>query len=495
MRQVQRSLIAMLLVLASAAAAVAAVYHLKQRRDTRQEAAEQRARPFELEVDDVQHLTVARDGQRIALERSDDGWRITAPVRDRADDTAVDSLLHAAAGLRLTTVFESGTEPDAASLQLSPPRAELLLETTSGAVGIHLGRRNPFDGRVYLRAGMRAEAAPISMIDGATAALLDKDLPDLRDRRLLSIAPHRATALEVRFAGTGEAAPSYAAIRNVGAAATQPQNEPPTMQWDDPWRLTAPLAAPADADTVNQLLQQLAGASYDRVFSEEPTAPLSHYGLDPPQVAITVTAADGAHTLEIGAAVTGDGTRRLARRGGQSAVLEIPERFVEGLKKTPFDLEEKRALTFRSDLVRQLKLKLDDGKLVVIERESSDSDVERWSLLAPRPAPAKSWRVSSLLFALTNLKAKRYAATGLDARVEEEKLAQYGLDRPRQTIVAFDAEQRELGALLIGTVSGEEAFVMRRGGDRVLVVARSSVDELPHTVDELIEESEGGGDR
>lgn len=489
MKQVQRSLIAMCLVLAAAAAAVAVAYQLSQRDAARSASDDQRKRPLSLQPDDVVRLTVTRGDRRVAIERAADGWRITEPVRDRADESAVNGVLNAAADLMLSKIFDGTATPDAASLQLAPPRVELLLASASGAVGIHLGRRNAFDGKVYLRAGVDPATAPIAMVDGSTARALDLDLASLRDRRLLPVAAHRATAIAVRFNRTGDPALSYAALRSAADGGA------PALQWDDPWRLTAPLASAADGDTINQLLQQLGSASYDDVVAEEPSAPLSHYGLEPPAIAIVVKAGDAEQTLDIGNEIAGSGGRRLARRAGQSAIVAVPAQLLTGLRKSQFELEEKRALTFRSEQVRQLKLQFGDDKLAVLERERGDNDVDRWSLLAPRPAAVKNWRASSLLFALTNLKARRYAATGLDARVEPARLAAYGLDRPRQTVVAFDADQRELGALLIGGASGDEAFVMRRGGDRVLVVTRASVDELPQSLDDLIEEPGPAGDK
>ena len=479
MKQVQRSLIAMFLVLAVAAAAVAVAYQLTQREAAQTASNDQRKKPLHLQADDVVRLSVTRGERRVVIERSTGRWRITQPVHDLADDSAVNGVLNAAADLTLAKTFDSSAMPDASALQLVPPRVELLLASASGSVGIHLGRRNAFDGRVYLRAGLDPATAPIAMVDAAAANALDRDLASLRDRRLLPVTTHRATSLAVSFARSGEQAISYAAVRDVG-----PGNSP---QWDDPWRLTAPLAAAADADTINQLLQQLGSATYDDIVSEEPSAPLSHYGLEPPAIAVVIKTTDGEQTLDIGDAIADSG-RHLAQRAGQSAIVAVPAQILTALRKTPFELEEKRALTFRGELVRQLKLQLSDDGLAVLERERGDNDVDRWTLLAPRPAAVKNWRASSLLFALTNLKAKRYAASGLDPKVEPARLAPFGLDRPRQTIVAFDADQRELGALLIGNTSGEEAFVMLRGGERVLVVDRASIEELPQKLDDLIEE-------
>ncbi len=136
-------------------------------------------------------------GSTIRVERRGEGWRMTAPVEDRADAAAVERLLGAAEFLEPTRVLGS-TPVDGAGL--TPPSVKLTLVDASRRHHLELGARAPGGQGVYARgwtgeapgdaATMVCPGELLELLRGAPTSLRDRQLVPLYSARISSITIH-----------------------------------------------------------------------------------------------------------------------------------------------------------------------------------------------------------------------------------------------------------------------------------------------------------------
>jgi hypothetical protein len=118
---------------------------------------------------DVTAVTITpRSAPEVGLERTPDGWRLTAPTRGPAGALAVEGLLERLATMRVRTSLPA--DPGALAVRgLAPPVARLRLALRDGrTLDLDLGDESPFDRTRFGRAG-----GEIRVIEGVPAAAVD----------------------------------------------------------------------------------------------------------------------------------------------------------------------------------------------------------------------------------------------------------------------------------------------------------------------------------
>ncbi len=123
-------------------------------------------------------INVLRPGhQTIALDKTSDGWTITAPVNRAAISQRVDALLSIAS-------LDAGSgydvrELDLAELGLTTPRASIGLFTRERVIQVLLGGKGPNDERRYLQIDQRvwlADDVFLPLVTGGLNALANLGL-------------------------------------------------------------------------------------------------------------------------------------------------------------------------------------------------------------------------------------------------------------------------------------------------------------------------------
>ena len=126
----------------------------------------------------------------MALERDPGGdtWRLTAPVRGRADADEVRSLLNRLEnGKAAAFVAESAGESELAEYGLAPPQTlelTLLVGEERAEKRLRLGAAAP-DGKYY---GRDMSAPQVFTVDTLLVQDVNKPLADLRDRKMFHFA-------------------------------------------------------------------------------------------------------------------------------------------------------------------------------------------------------------------------------------------------------------------------------------------------------------------
>jgi hypothetical protein len=452
-------------LLAAAAAALAVAFYGVERPLEREKAGkEAEEKVLAVGRDEVKALRLSGKGPEVRLERSGGGWRVVAPVEAPGDRAAADALLDAALGLRRR---QRVAEPDGglSAYGLSPPRLRLVLELASGASHtLEAGDENPFDGSLFVR----ADGGPVVAVGPGARWSLEKGLLDLREKQLVPVEEKDLSGLELE--GTGL---DFVLSRQGGD-----------------WRLTAPIAERADDAAVGRLLSTLRGLRATR-FDDAP-GPDPRYGLDRPRWKVTLRGpGDAARVLELGrppgaAALPRKpaqkpGGELWARVSGNRSLGAVPEGEATGLEVDLWALRDKSLLRFAEDQVAAVRVER-GGEAIETRRGAPAPDggaSSEWTLAAPRAGPAAAWKVSGLLYALSGLKAARFA----DER--GMRLAEHGLAPPAAVVTLSGAGGEVLARLEVGRASGEETFVRGSASPRIAAVPTASLAQIPRTPEDL----------
>jgi hypothetical protein len=424
---------------------------------------DERLVPFEKA--DVQKFVVAAKGSTTTVERVDETtWKITSPVTAGGDAGVIVSLLD-----KLTTAgikqVATETPKSLSEFGLDHPQVSITATTKAGKdASFLIGNENKFDGTLFVKTGDKPRVA---VAESQLKFALEKSTYDLREKRLLPVEDKDVIAVAVKAGGN-----EYALARQ-----------------DAGWKLTAPLEGPADDTVARRIASSIRSVRSTAIVAETVDDP-KKYGFDAPKAQVTVTVLGGAKTpIVIGQVKEGE-TEKTYARAGEGFVAEIPDTVIKDVTKTVSELRDKRLLpTFDRDKVVQVKFSGKEGaqeSFVVERRKEKDGDAtkETWAVLAPHAAPAKGFKMDSVLQALSAIKGESIVEENADALA----LARFGLDQPTRVIAAFGDAGAEVARVQVGAeVQGEEGVFYARASSapRVFKVKKTALDTLPALLAEV----------
>jgi hypothetical protein len=425
-------------------------------RRTEAEASAKRLFP-QVEPDDVTAIEfTTQDGQEARLERGEAGWALARPLAFPGDETTVSGL---ASGL--AQLSSEGTLEEAQALDvygLGEGAAEVGFEAGGQAHVVRFGRKTPVGYNTYVTVD---DAGTVYTVPSHRASAFDRPLLDLRERRVLRFDRNAVEAINLRWPG--------------GSVALEKR--------DDAWILTAPLEAPSDHETVEDLL---ADVSFLRAegFVDEPGAD-AEQGFEEPAFEVVLrlsSAEEGASAtplrMQIGRSLPGG--RRLAR-GSEVSLYEIP---AERLDDFPRRLGAYRYRTlgaFAPADAEIVELEFRDAQgapLRIVARRGEAG----WTSSPEAMAPGK---IARLVSELSGLRAEDVQA---DA-VGERELAALGLAPPRarfRVLAAAEegAEAQELGVFELGAFDSSRGILARRpGAEPVYRLDYTLAEHLPVSLD------------
>lgn len=412
-------------------------------------------------------IEIKAKGDATSLEKTESGWRITAPVSSPADSYAVDQVLGQLRGGKLKAIVEENpADADLVKYGLKEPKFSVTaFASAPNATKIALfgGIENPFDGTVYVR---REGDKAVHVVDGAVRFALEKSTFDLRDKDVVAVDEPKLQRVDVKAR-----ARAYSLERNS----------------DKTWRLVAPKDLPADTSAVTSMLSGLRGAKA-LAFLPDSARERARLGFDAPSVDATFVLSDGGkiRIRLVAASADGGGNAYALREDGPSSVLaEIPTSPIADLDKNPIDLRDRSVLTFKQDQVAKIVFTPGgSAKEIVVEKIGADGgDSEEWRVAAPEKGPAKRWKISSLLYSLASLKAARVVD---DAPGD---FAKYGISASSRGVRLLDAAGKELARLEAGKAAKDnaEAVYLRGSRNQVLQMDSTKLSDLPTQVDDVIE--------
>jgi hypothetical protein len=188
----------------------------------------------------------------------------------------------------------------------------------------------------------------------------------------------------------------------------------------DSWTIIQPAQAPADRNSVSDIVTNLASLEEQRVVEENATD-LKTYGLAQPRIDVTFHV-DGEKVPK--QLLLGDknptGMGLYAKLPESNRVFLVSTGLDTTFNKSPFDFRDKTAIKFEQDKVSSIEL-VSNAQAVRLEKTGDD-----WKLVKPIQAPADFVSVNGLLGQLQSAQM-----TALKDRADDVKnLKQYGLEKP-----------------------------------------------------------------
>jgi hypothetical protein len=189
---------------------------------------------------------------------------------------------------------------------------------------------------------------------------------------------------------------------------------------DDAWTIVKPAGAPADRNSVNDVVTNLSKLDEERVVVEN-AADLKTYGLAEPRVEVTFHVEGEKEPKRI---LLGEQTPAnsgtYARLPSSNRVFLVDTALETAVDKSTFDFRDKTALAFDQTKVTSLEL-VSAARTIRLEKTDNE-----WTLVKPIQAPADFISVNGVIGQLQSAQM-----SALKDRPEElEDLRQYGLDKP-----------------------------------------------------------------
>ncbi len=173
---------------------------------------------------------------------------------------------------------------------------------------------------------------------------------------------------------------------------------------DDTWNLQAPKPAGADSDAVSSMVSTLASFSSERLIDEK-VGELGEFGLDSPELTVTVGLKDGkTQKVLIGdEAPTGGGF--FAKLEGDPRLFSIYSYNRSSLDKSWDDLRDKRLMTFDPGQVSRVELTAKGGTV-----ELGKTGQGEWQVLKPDVYRADNVIADEVVRKLQGAKMEQVAA-------------------------------------------------------------------------------------
>lgn len=200
---------------------------------------------------------------------------------------------------------------------------------------------------------------------------------------------------------------------------------------DDTWTYEEDPDFPLDESAVNTKMNRLTTLTVDRVL--ESPEDLSEYGLDKPQQEVTVLKTDGTtFTFYIGNQNSSNNDFYVKVDDGAD-VYTMPSSSVNAFNMQPYDVAKADSFpTLESTNIRDIKVEKEDGTVEF----SSDETGTSWTVKDQdgNEETAGATAASDLTSAVSSLTYKKF----IDYKGDD--LAQYGLDKPTETVTIVTEE-------------------------------------------------------
>ena len=443
-------------------------YEIKGGEERRSEA-EKSKKLLDFSDHEARRLTIERGDTTIVLEKTQDTWKLTAPVATDAEDDAVDRYLRNLNESEVERVVEDSGDvaSDATLLErygLDAPRLSVFLELVEETKDtVRFGSDSPTERFAYAQRSGRDPS--VFTVRAWRFDNLAKGVFDLRDKRVLPF--DRQEVREIRLVRPAEEDP-IVITRNEGEAG---------------WRLMSPVASPANQQEVDELLQKLEDGEAMEFASESPTsAELSGFGLvdgTRSTVSLLIGSDRAEKQFQIGSE-GGEEGGSYARDASRPQVFVVDSTLVGETRKSLFTLRDKQICQIDDrELVANLILERDGENLFEAERDSTNS----WMITSPERRKAKSWKLNGMLTDLDGLQTTEFVADA--AETSQLDLAQYGLDQPSLRILFHEGDGAGSVDIRFVHVAGASAYVYRLGVPTIYKVSAEALENLELQFDDV----------
>jgi hypothetical protein len=345
------------------------------------DAPETKAKAFTVDADQIDEIQIKpAAGESSRAEKANGTWQLVEPEKAAADQAQLSSAASNLAALEISRVVDENPK-DLKQYGLSPAKVDVgfrvkgqkdvryLLLGDKTAAGGDLYAMKPDEKRVFLVA---------SYLDGT----FNRTPFDLRDKSVLKFDHDKVDGLEIAHEGK--------TIQLTKSASD--------------WTMVQPFKARADFGAAEAALTALASAQMEKIVAPTATDPkdLKAYGLDKPDVTITVMAGSARAELAVGKV---ENNSAFARDLSRPMVFTIPQATAMDLEKEPDTFRRKDMFDARS--FNATRVELHRGAETLVFEHSKDKDgKDVWKNAAGKAVDTA--KMEDMLTKLSNIRAQLF---------------------------------------------------------------------------------------
>jgi hypothetical protein len=416
------------------------------------------AKLFRFRPADAQRVEIVQTGGKIAFTKQKDEstqidrWKLAEPVQADAEQSKVTELLDKLADLQATgpdlidnadakTYNLAAEDGPRVTVTVSEeiPTAEGEKKKETRTLTLRIGKPEAEKNKVFVKA---VDVARIDAVGDDFLKLFDRPVLAYRGRRVLDVPMAKVASIAVQRAGEGFT----------------------LTQADGTWKLTAPVATPADVGKAGTLAADLGRLEAVEYVNDAPKPEdLTKYGLDKPAMSATVTfndAAQPAKTVQLGQARDGK-PEVYAKLADAPGVFAVRQAVKDAIDQSSLAFRPLQLWSAGAAAVKEIDIERPTGAYKLIRSDSG------WKLTGPFDATASTAVVQPLVDALATPRAERFEAHKADDP------AKYGFDKPEVKLTIAVTGEEKPKRIVVGKPTAADAktrFAKLGDADAVFVV-------------------------
>lgn len=348
---------------------------------------------------DIDVIEILREKTLLRVERTNTGWNLVLPVRQRAEAETVDAFLDALQELRpegYLSAAEIQASPELEqSLGLdSPDTLRISVDGRSGPSVYRIGNRAPMGPRFFFQ---RLGDGGVFSANQRFLDIIPESANDWRDHALLSFETANCNRIEVQQRGVL----SFEAVRRSESG----------------WQLRQPLSARGDGPRLLALIHQLQRTHVVDFIHDAPPYDDPKFGLQPPLA--TCILRDGTNIiahLEFGSELPDIPSLRYVHRVDHGSLMLVPASTIDVVSQPVNQFRDRRMIANVDD-IDQVQLAGPNG--FVVARQGTN-----WHVLSPVSTLASSSAMDSQLYYFGSLEIAEFVNDVIT------DLTRYGFDKP-----------------------------------------------------------------
>jgi Domain of unknown function (DUF4340) len=409
----------------------------------------------DLDRNQVTRLQITNESANTILNKTAAGWQITAPVNDRADAQAVDSLLDNIQFLRRDDIISNLGKGEKKQkllkdFGLQKPRLKLAWQTKNRHSVIEFGADTAVEGTCYVR----TEGSDVVFVTG-------NELKNLISKRSNAFRDHQITP--------------FLTTQIDRVIVHQTAGDIELVRQSNGWQIVRPIKARADDDLVNAALEKInATPVLDFVEGEKiPNAEIENSSRS-----ISLFSGDEKVEIFSGSPVSGQPGKIYLRVPSRPSLLVVTDSFAQTINVKPNQLRDRRIARLNSDIIDRIRIDQPGIPSILLARHENG-----WDIVSQQNAPANAEAVIRLIATLNGTDVQEFVSdTAAD-------LSRYALDAPALRIgfssYASDntaesgAGEEPIATFAIGKLDKNAYYARIEEEPYVFSVSEQTVNSLP----------------
>jgi hypothetical protein len=240
------------------------------------------------------------------------------------------------------------------------------------------------------------------------------------------------------------------------------------------WRINGPITARAENHKVTNIMLKLRNTNIKSVAVEE-TMDMKRFGLKKP--AYKVDLFSGTEKAKSTVSFSDlEGNKAYGKDEVRPHIFTVDSSFMAPFNQSLFDFRYKKITEFDTKAADSLSI-FYKNSLMTLKKDSAD----KWIFSSGEKT--KSWQVTSMLSALSNLQAVKFAAENTD------KYKKYGLDNPQGRFEVFSSGVK-ICELHTGSQKNNSIFARNALSTTVVTIDDDKLKRLFLAKDDLLDEVE-----